>query len=403
MGPPFPRTPDHRPKKSNMRMIESRFLSLVALWGVGVAMAAGQGQTLTPKETFERCRDSIVSIEAEYEDGKSTGTGFFFQNSKTVATCLHVVQGAKRITIKARDGDSWSPISVSFDEDGDTALLRLGATSGRKPIEAAAPASVSVGDPIVVIGDPLGLTGSLSTGVVGALRQDKGVPLVQITAPVSEGSSGSPVIDAYGKAIGIVSFFFSEGQNVNMAVSTKLAGTVADGKALTMSQFDAYAFKPAEGGAKNESAAPATGEKELTKAEARSEMSRRFAMGYNDFFIARMRWNIVWYEDADATPEFLALLRKAQEAFASNVIRGDDWRELQALAKVADIPQKDLDEFRALQQTVARTSTSYLESQVKWTRAGSSNASIEAADAAVSREYRRLSEAMTKLIDSAEQ
>jgi hypothetical protein len=103
-------------------------------------------------------------------------------------------------------------------------------------------ASVHPGEEVVVIASPLGLSGAISTGIVAAVR-DQGLEKertfdgnahmkswgLQITAPISHGSSGSPVLNAQGEVIGVVAATFSEGENVNFAIPVKLVTALLTG------------------------------------------------------------------------------------------------------------------------------------------------------------------------------
>ncbi|RYG64052.1 serine protease, partial [bacterium] len=177
----------------------------------------------TIKALYERCRPSVVSVEVEEADGESTGTGFFYGDGRTVVTSFHLLLSATRITVRDDRGKTWRPKTVAIDLAGDTAILGLGVETGHVGLKHAPSQEVGVGDEILVIGDPEGLRATLSTGIVSALRTEDGVPLVQITAPISHGSSGGPVLDRKGHVLGVVKAFLREGQNLNLAVSTQVA------------------------------------------------------------------------------------------------------------------------------------------------------------------------------------
>lgn len=91
----------------------------------------------------------------------------------------------------------------------------------------------------MAIGSPLGLEATVSTGVVSAVREVKGVRVVQVTAPISPGSSGGPVIDRYGRVVGVTTFLLREGQNLNFAIAMEHVVELLerDSKALNMKDF----------------------------------------------------------------------------------------------------------------------------------------------------------------------
>lgn len=352
---------------------------LLALLAVGGATARAQEAPLTTKQLYEQCRDSVVSIEVEGadEDEDAAGTGFFYADDRTVATCFHVIKGAKSIVIKARNGDSWSPVSVSFDAKRDLALLRLGAPSGRKPLPQAPKGSVGVGDPIIVIGDPLGLTGTLSTGVVGGLREEDGVPLVQITAPISHGSSGGPVIDAQGRALGVVSFTMTEGQNVNLAIDTLSAETLLKEEALSMAQFEARSNAASEG-----SKTPAEDFTKLSKEEAQARLSETMGGFYSEYLRHYIYWLTMWEsERTHVTKESVTNFYAAHKIFGESYIREKKWDDALALATRAGVSAKEVQEILDYESVIENAADALLKAEVAVADAadGSTDAQFQAA------------------------
>lgn len=167
-----------------------------------------------------RFTDRVVSVIA-YRGGSvfRTGTGFFVDAGGTVATSAHVIHQSGRIEIRTVVGDTIPVVSVSSrNTETDIALLKTGLTDTTY-IDPDNPARPGTGDRVVVIGSPLGLENTVSDGIISAIRRfdDKG-PFYQLTAPVSPGSSGSPVLTLNGRLAGIVTFQASTGQNLNFAV-----------------------------------------------------------------------------------------------------------------------------------------------------------------------------------------
>ena len=148
----------------------------------------------------------------------SSPTGTF------IVTNWHVVKDAKSINIKTQDKKTFKATVVAYSELGDIVLLQTDASKGNyNPLEIA-DTYPEEGENVIVIGNPLGLfEGSLSTGIISATRDLPGIgEVVQITAPVSPGNSGSPVMNSEGEVIGIVTFDVAKGQNLNFAISKRL-------------------------------------------------------------------------------------------------------------------------------------------------------------------------------------
>ncbi len=181
-----------------------------------LSLSFAQAQTdLTASEVFKKCQSSVVRIETD----ESLGTGFFVKDGRTIATCLHVLSGAKTAKIGTSDGKVYTIDSVQFDEPNDIAIVTISEITRTKPVQLSLNSQPEIGTPIHVIGNPLGfLERTLSSGSVSALRNESGKSLIQISAPISPGSSGSPVLNSEASAIGMVTASQEEGQLLNFAV-----------------------------------------------------------------------------------------------------------------------------------------------------------------------------------------
>ncbi len=199
-----------------------RAFLIIILLALGSMVSPSQGKPqverkLTPKQIFQAYNDSVVTVVTN----DSSGSGFFVKNGLLVATCYHVIKGATSIEVQGTKGEKWQVGFVYFDKDSDAAILKLADESGRKPIPVGDFSKLATGDDLSIIGNPLGfLDQSLTTGIVSARRNDGKVDLIQTTAAISPGSSGSPVLNSYGQFVGFVSYHFTEGQSLNMAVSS---------------------------------------------------------------------------------------------------------------------------------------------------------------------------------------
>lgn len=226
-----------------MRVLLACVLQLVGLANVGFATprtplvtrtTQGHEEKLTPKQVFEKYANSVVKIDA----GDSQGTGFIVLDDRTVATCYHVIRGAQQIIVKTSNDQERAVQKVYFNEDKDAAILVLTKSSEHIPIPVGDYTKMSPGDELSIIGNPLGfLTQSLTTGIVSARRQLDGVNLLQMTAAISPGSSGSPVFNSSGQVVGFVSFHYTDGEALNVAVAIDEIKSVFDKPALTMAEF----------------------------------------------------------------------------------------------------------------------------------------------------------------------
>ena len=175
--------------------------------------------------------------EGEQEPG-ATGSGFVVDDEGHIVTNEHVVGNAETVTVRFANGDQARARVVGADASTDVALLDLESDRHVTPLELGSAESLEVGDAVAAIGSPFGLEGTLTAGIVSALDRSIRAPngftidgAVQTDAAVNGGSSGGPLLDSQGRAVGIVSQIQSEnGGNVGIgyAVPIETAKRVVD-------------------------------------------------------------------------------------------------------------------------------------------------------------------------------
>jgi hypothetical protein len=189
------------------------------LFGLGfLLIACGPAAQGDPKSLYARCRPAVVLITTSNASGFSTalGTGFGVSDGTTVITNLHVIQGAMGAKIKTADNREYDiKYVLGYDQAHDLAVLE---SPVHLPQLALSDHEPSVGDVIFTIGNPHGLEGSFSEGLVSGLRELEGSSVYQISAAVSPGNSGGPVLNQSGAVIGVTTFGMRSGQNLNFAI-----------------------------------------------------------------------------------------------------------------------------------------------------------------------------------------
>ena len=188
----------------------------------------------------KKIKPSTVIIITYNKEGVliGQGSGFFITKDGNVITNRHVLEGATRAEVKTDDGKIYPVKKVlAEDKDGDLILVSI-EMSG----EVMSPLSVNtsvpeVGERIIVMGSPLGLEKTVSDGIVSAVRE---IPefgkIVQVTAPISPGSSGSPIVNMKGEVIGIATFYVLAGQNLNFAIPGERIVRLNPGEGKTLSE-----------------------------------------------------------------------------------------------------------------------------------------------------------------------
>jgi tetratricopeptide (TPR) repeat protein len=199
-------------------IITAKLLVLTLLLAGAVA-----AQDFLP-ELVKRIKPSSVAVETFDNKGNtvSRGSGFFVAPDRII-TNRHVIERSTRVEIHLIDGKKFVVKGVlAVDGEGDLAMLQVDV-----PRQLAFPLPIvrtvpQEGESIVVVGNPFGLEGSVSNGIVSAVREISGYGrIIQITAPISPGSSGSPVVNMSGQVIGIASLQAAEGQSLNFAIPSE--------------------------------------------------------------------------------------------------------------------------------------------------------------------------------------
>ncbi|MFJ7068878.1 S1C family serine protease [Streptomyces sp. NPDC101115] len=237
---------------------------------------AGVAQAVSP---------SIVEISASSTSGKSTGSGVIITSDGEIVTNNHVISGASSVRVQTSDGKSYDAEVVGTDPDKDLALIKLKGASGLRAATLGDSSKVRVGDEVVAIGSPEGLTGTVTSGIVSALDRDvtvakddggqdqgrgqqydprQGWPFefggqqfngdtgsskttykaLQTDASLNPGNSGGALINMNGEIIGINSAMYSPSSS-----SGSTAGSVGLGFAIPIDTVKADLDDLRSGGA----------------------------------------------------------------------------------------------------------------------------------------------------------
>ncbi|MEO7125064.1 MAG: trypsin-like peptidase domain-containing protein [Nakamurella sp.] len=246
-------------------------LALAAGFGGGLiggslssSSSASSSQSLPPRATGQTASDttaaaaplgsvqqvatkilpSVVSVVALTQDGEGEGSGVVLTSSGLILTNNHVIDAAKTLTVQFNDGTIANATVVGADPTDDLAVLRVAGVSGLSPAVLGTSATVSVGQQVVAIGSPLGLSATVTTGIISAMNrpvrtqqaqseQAQGTVLnaIQTDAAINPGNSGGPLVDMSGHVIGINSAIaaLSSGSNGQ-------AGSIGVGFAIPIDQ-----------------------------------------------------------------------------------------------------------------------------------------------------------------------
>jgi len=187
-----------------------------------------------------RVLPSVVSIETMSSDGGSTGSGFIIDPNGYLLTNNHVVAGALTIKVMLNDGREFAAKILGRDESYDLAVLKISAT-GLNALQFGDSDKVQVGDPVIAIGSPLGLSGTVTQGIISAKNRPvtagdnnsstSFISALQTDAAINPGNSGGPLVDATGAVIGVNSAIASLGN-----AGSSQAGSIGLGFAIPINQ-----------------------------------------------------------------------------------------------------------------------------------------------------------------------
>ncbi|MET9863353.1 trypsin-like peptidase domain-containing protein [Streptomyces smyrnaeus] len=262
--------------------------------GTSAAAPTASGSNATAKgavsEVVQNVRDSVVEIKSTSSSGQATGSGVIITKDGEIITNNHVVSGADTVRVTFSSGKTAQAEVVGTDADKDLALLKVDGQDDLKPAALGDSDAVGVGDQVVAIGSPEGLSGTVTSGIVSAKDREVKVPkedgdqsrqqggqgggpgggwpfeyegdqyngglqgetttykAIQTDASLNPGNSGGPLFNMSGQVIGINSAIFSSGSGDGQA-SASSAGSVGLGFAIPVDDVKQDLGSLREGGA----------------------------------------------------------------------------------------------------------------------------------------------------------
>jgi tetratricopeptide (TPR) repeat protein len=204
-----------------MKLILKRILPLILLLAVTQTVSAAANLT----KLVKKIQSAVVTVVVYdiNDQVANIGTGFFIDDQGHLITNYHVLVGKYSAEIKTIDGKTYS-IKHIVAENESTDLIKVQVDIPNKDLKwlDISDDLPSIAERIIVVGSPMGLEQTVSEGIVSSVREIPGLgKFFQMSAPISPGSSGSPVINLKGDVIGVATFQFAQGQNLNFAISTK--------------------------------------------------------------------------------------------------------------------------------------------------------------------------------------
>jgi hypothetical protein len=175
-------------------------------------------ETKDLKTIIHESQKNVVQLDVETESGKSTGSGFIYNDKGDIVTNAHVVSGAKKITVRTADAHQYEGQLIGIGETTDIAVVRVPDLKGHEFLTVNQEHRADIGDEVIALGSPLGLQNSVTTGIISGLDRDFKLDpytytdVYQISAPITKGNSGGPLVNRNnGNVIAINSAGTEEG------------------------------------------------------------------------------------------------------------------------------------------------------------------------------------------------
>ncbi len=238
-------------------------VTLVSTTTLGNVSSASPGASplsaIDAVQIYKSSNESVVTVDgfitstlnsifgSQNVQAEVLGSGFVmtYNNANYVVTNFHVVDGASNMTVTFRNGDAYPATVVGTDPYSDLAIVKVPSAPGSEfhPLALSSSSSIQVGDPVAVIGNPFGLSGSLTVGVVSQLGRTiteatagnfSIADIIQFSAPINPGNSGGPLFNVDGRVIGLTTATVNGSQGVGFAipsdaVSREISSLVANG------------------------------------------------------------------------------------------------------------------------------------------------------------------------------
>ena len=217
-------------KRKRQGWILPALLCVIAMMAAGVFLWSQNAGGSSGQADISEIADFVLYLEVFDKDDEWIGSasGFLVNDQSTLVTNYHVAQDAYHIVAKTADGAQSTDVSsiLAYDEVADLAILSCDAKANVEPLTLGDSETVRQGDKVYAVGYPLGLANTLSDGIVSSRYIDEyDNDILQVTAAISEGNSGGPLLDANGRVIGIMCAYYVYGQNLNIAIASN---TLAD-------------------------------------------------------------------------------------------------------------------------------------------------------------------------------
>ena len=199
--------------RMSRRLILAPLLCLLSLGNQANA------RSYTAEELAQKTKNSVVTLSHKDRNGdhNGMGTGFVIDENGLIATSLHVIGEARPVNVRFPSGKSYAVESIhAWDRKLDLAVIKIDA-SGLTPLTLGDSEQLRNGQPVVALGNPMGLEQSIVTGVVSGIREFEHTDMIQLAIPIEPGNSGGPLLDLEGHVHGLLNLKSTVTENLGFA------------------------------------------------------------------------------------------------------------------------------------------------------------------------------------------
>ena len=195
-------------------------------------ISANQSYSIQVSQIFDLVKDSVVLIQTKTRDvfgdlqDYAEGSGFVYDNSGLIITNNHVIEGAAAISVTFTSGNVVAATVIGDDTYSDIAVIKISASSEvLHPVVLGNSSTLIVGEPIIAVGNPYGLSGTVTSGIVSQVGRELSttggyniVDVIQIDAAINPGNSGGPLVNMFGEVVGINTAIIEGSTGVGFAI-----------------------------------------------------------------------------------------------------------------------------------------------------------------------------------------
>lgn len=203
--------------QSNLQSVQSQLEERIS------SLAAGSDFS----QIFEQVKPAVVSVRTNF----GQASGFFFDEDGYVMTNRHVIDGARAIVVVDYEGQIYSASLLGTATTADLAVLKVDSNQEFEYLQFAAGSDIRAGQRVIAVGNPLGLSFSVTEGIISATERvidSTNVGFIQTDVPINQGNSGGPLVNSQGDVVGVNTLKLASTEGLGFAIPSYLAKDIAD-------------------------------------------------------------------------------------------------------------------------------------------------------------------------------